>query len=245
MEDEPRSSNSAGNPFLLKEPLPVQVQLAASLGHQPSIEAGLPRLRLRLHWLQWLIGVHRGMPTEVRRVLRGATRSSEYRMPPRLSVTWGADCAERAIHHFEVICPDDHRLRLALERVRAWARGEATSDACLATGNAANDAIGAARSAAQSKSLQPRKGIVLKSPCFDAEAAAYAVREVAQAVPGPWASDANGPRWMPADNAAIHAGHAAHWAAQAASDRPGEFEWQRGHLVDLILKWDPNTWGDL
>lgn len=241
-EQPPTKQVDAVAPLILRDALPVQVQLAAALGNEVSRRAGHPKLRLRLHWMQWLVGVHRGMPTDLQRVLRSASRSSEYRIPPRLSVTWGVDCAARVLPVFETLLPNDHRPRLALDAVRAWLRREPTATAFTAAASAANDAIAAARTVSKAQALRPKIGTAMKGHFYDAEAVAYAAREAALAVPP---SDPDCPRWMLSDQAAIRAGHAANWAAQASADRIAEFEWQRRRLVELLLGWDPNEWGDV
>ena len=42
----------------------------------------------------------------------------------RLVATWAADCAERVLGVFESAVPDDERPRDAVERARAFGRGE-------------------------------------------------------------------------------------------------------------------------
>ena len=54
--------------------LPIQVQLAASLGHGPALAIGFPELKLELDWAQWLARIHRGLPTDLERVLRTRCR---------------------------------------------------------------------------------------------------------------------------------------------------------------------------
>lgn len=49
------------------------------------------------------------------------TRSEEDR---RVLIIWAAACAERALHLFEAVRPDDDRPRKAIEGARAWVRGE-------------------------------------------------------------------------------------------------------------------------
>ena len=39
---------------------------------------------------------------------------------------WAADCAERVIHLFEDMAPNDHRPRAAIEATRAWVKGKLT-----------------------------------------------------------------------------------------------------------------------
>lgn len=42
----------------------------------------------------------------------------------RSAAAWAADCSERVLHIFETGAPDDPRPRQAIERTRAYARGE-------------------------------------------------------------------------------------------------------------------------
>lgn len=217
----------------------IQVQLAANLGHRPARAAGLPKLRLRLGAIQWAVALHKGLPKDVQRVLRSAIHSVEYGLPPRLSVTWGADCAGRALPVFEARVPGDDRPRRAIETARAWARGQTDAAGCARAACAANDAVEAARAAAQAARAKPKRGGPMGQPCYDSEAAAYAAREAADAGASP-----EEPHWLWAvsDHPAIHAGHAANLAALASPDRRAEHRWQRQRLIELILTWDPETW---
>ncbi len=66
----------------------------------------------------------------------------------RLLAIWAADCAQHVLHHFEQARPKDDRPRRAIDRGRAWARGEITwGEARTAAGHAnaaARDLSGAA-----------------------------------------------------------------------------------------------------
>src|SRR6266851_3357370 len=70
----------------------------------------------------------------------------------RLLALWAASCAEHVLDRFESARPEDPRPRQAIERARAWVRGEITmSQARTAGGHAmgaARDLRGAARHAA-------------------------------------------------------------------------------------------------
>lgn len=225
--------------------LPIQVQLAASLGYGPARAADLPVLNLRLNWIQWLVGIHHGLPSNLRRVLRSATRSSAHALPPMLSVSWGADCAERALPAFEFAVPGDERPGRAIETARAWSRGQTDTGSCRAAVSQAQQAIQAATAAAVSPFSRPKvvgrrflpARVVLR---FPAEAAAYAAREAAVAVPC-FAKDAT-PKWQVCDHAAIYAGHAADYAARVDRDAGAEHSWQRQRLIELILSWDADQW---
>ena len=58
------------------------------------------------------VAVHRGGPLDLAR--------------HRLLASWAADCAEHVLPLFAGKYPDDERPRLAIQTVRAWARGEVT-----------------------------------------------------------------------------------------------------------------------
>ena len=70
-----------------------------------------------------------------------ATRSLEYALPARLSVSWGAHCAERALPAFELAVPGDERPRRALELARAWLRGQVDAASRNAAAPQAHPAI--------------------------------------------------------------------------------------------------------
>jgi hypothetical protein len=69
-----------------------------------------------------------------------------------LLALWAASCAEHVLNRFELIRPDDPRPRQAIERARAWARGEITMSQSRAAGGhamaAARDLSEPARHAA-------------------------------------------------------------------------------------------------
>ena len=60
----------------------------------------------------------------------------------RLLALWAAGCAEHVLHLVEAERPEDTRARVAVESVRAWARGELGMMASRAAGG---HAMGAAR----------------------------------------------------------------------------------------------------
>jgi len=102
----------------------------------------------------------------------------------RLLGFWAADCAERALHHFEGARPKDDRPRRAIDIGRAWARGEITwAEARTAAGHAnaaARDLSGAPRNAAYAAGQAAAVGHVA---AHELGAAAYAIRAVRAAVP--------------------------------------------------------------
>jgi hypothetical protein len=95
----------------------------------------------------------------------------------RLLAVWAADCAEHVLHHFERAQPEDDRPRRAIDRGRAWARGEITwAEARTAGGHAnaaARDLRGAARFAAYAAGQAAAVGHVA---AHELGAAAYAIR---------------------------------------------------------------------
>jgi len=99
----------------------------------------------------------------------------------RLVAAWAADCAERVLPLFEAEAPDDDRVRDAVGRTRAFARGEIDTAGeirrRLVAGRAAHSAISpagraAARSAGQAAAVAHMGAHALG-------AAAYAARAVA------------------------------------------------------------------
>ena len=103
----------------------------------------------------------------------------------RLVAAWAADCAERVLPVFETDAPTDDRVRDAIERARAFARGELTAAGQIkrrfVAGRAAHVATqpastAAARSAAQAAGVAHMGAHALG-------AAAYAVKAVTLANP--------------------------------------------------------------
>ena len=95
----------------------------------------------------------------------------------RLLAIWASDCAEHVLHHFEQARPGDGRPRHAIDRGRAWARGEITWwEARTAAGHAnaaARDLRGASRHAAYAAAQAAAVGHVA---AHELGAAAYAIR---------------------------------------------------------------------
>jgi hypothetical protein len=130
---------------------------------------------------------------------------------------FAADCAERALRHFEARYPDDTRPCEAIEVARRFARGKATQ---AELGGAANAAANAARAAAPTAA--------------QAAQAAYAARAAANAAcAAAYVADA-------AANAAAYAADAyAYVAADATAARESERAWQARHLCEMLgLTWD-------
>jgi hypothetical protein len=109
-------------------------------------------------------------------IRRGGTLSDE---DHRHLATWAADCAEHVLPLFEAARPDDDRPRRAIERARAWVRGEVTmTESRTAAGHAngaARDLEGAPRRAAYAAA---QAAAVAHVAAHELGAAAYAIRAV-------------------------------------------------------------------
>ena len=125
----------------------------------------------------------------------------------RLLAGWAADCAEHVLHLFEKVQPADARPRQAIERGRAWVRGEITMSeartAAFAANAAARDLSGAARHAAHAAG---QAAAVAHVAAHELGAAAYAIKAARAAAPG--------------------------GAGESAGRQ--ECQWQRGRLPDSI-----------
>ena len=101
-----------------------------------------------------------------------------------LLALWAAACAEHVLHLFESPHPEDPRPRQAIERARAWARGEVTMTESRAAGGhamgAARDKQGAARHAAYAAG---QAGAVAHVAAHELGAAAYAIKAARAAAP--------------------------------------------------------------
>jgi len=101
-----------------------------------------------------------------------------------LLALWAAVCAEHVLPLFAASRPDDPRPRRAIERARAWVRGEVTMMQARAAGGhamgAARDLHGAARFAAYAAG---QAGAVAHVAAHDLGAAAYAIKAVRAAAP--------------------------------------------------------------
>lgn len=101
-----------------------------------------------------------------------------------LLALWAALCAEHVLHLFEAVRPFDMRPREAIERARAWARGDiAMSQARTAAGHAnaaARDLRGAPRYAAYAAG---QAAAVAHVAAHELGAAAYAIKAVRAAAP--------------------------------------------------------------
>jgi len=94
-----------------------------------------------------------------------------------LLAMWAADCGQHVLNFFEREQPDDDRPRHALERARAWARGEISMTearaAAFAANAAARDLAGAAREAAHAAG---QAAAVAHVAAHELGAAAYGIR---------------------------------------------------------------------
>ncbi|MFL6134209.1 MAG: putative immunity protein [Nocardioidaceae bacterium] len=101
-----------------------------------------------------------------------------------LLALWAASCAEHVLDFFESAQPDDLRPRQAIEKVRAWVRGEVKMTQARAAGGhsmgAARDLRGAARHAAYAAG---QAGAVGHVAAHELGAAAYAIKAARAAVP--------------------------------------------------------------
>jgi hypothetical protein len=102
----------------------------------------------------------------------------------RLLALWAAVCAEHVLHFFESAQPTDPRPRAAIERVRAWTRGEATMWESRTAGGhamgAARPLRGPARHAAYAAG---QAAAVAHVAAHELGAAAYAIKAVRAADP--------------------------------------------------------------
>jgi hypothetical protein len=102
----------------------------------------------------------------------------------RLLALWAAACAEHVLCLFEAMQPTDGRPRRAIDRIRAWARGEITMTQSRTAGGhamaAARSLSGAARHAAFAAG---QAAVVAHVPAHDLGAAAYAIKAARATAP--------------------------------------------------------------
>src|SRR5207237_10178197 len=102
----------------------------------------------------------------------------------RLLAWWAAACAEHVLHLFESVQPADPGPRLAIEQIRAWARGEIRMSQSRAAGGhamaAARELRGAARHAAYAAG---QAAVVAHVAAHELGAAAYAIKAARAAAP--------------------------------------------------------------
>ena len=101
----------------------------------------------------------------------------------RSTADWAADCAERVLPLFEAEAPQDVRVRDAIDRTRAFARGELSAAGEIrrrfAAGRAAGSALSpagaaAARAAAQASAVAHMGAHALGAAAYAAKAASLA-----------------------------------------------------------------------
>jgi len=101
-----------------------------------------------------------------------------------LLALWAASCAEHVLQLFESAQPDDSRPREAIERARAWVRGEVTMMQARAAGGhamgAARNLRGAARHAAYAAG---QAAAVAHVAAHELGAAAYAIKAACASTP--------------------------------------------------------------
>jgi len=114
-------------------------------------------------------------------IRRGGTLEDSHH---RLLAEWAAECAEHVLPLFEAVQPLDPRPRRAVERARAWTRGEITmTQARSAAGHAnaaARELSGAARHAAYAAG---QAAAVAHVAAHELGAAAYAIKAARAAAP--------------------------------------------------------------
>jgi len=101
----------------------------------------------------------------------------------RLLAIWAAACAEHVLDHFERVAPEDDRPRRAIERARAWARGEATMTESRTAAGHANAAARVLRGAPRFAAFAAAQAAVVPHvAAHDLGAAAYAIKAVRASV---------------------------------------------------------------
>jgi hypothetical protein len=109
----------------------------------------------------------------------------------RAVAAWAADCAERVLPLFEAEAPDDGRARDAIERARAFARGELGAAGEIrrrfVAGRAASSArtpagVAAARAAAQASGVAHMGAHALGAAAYAAKAAGLATSDASEAL---------------------------------------------------------------
>lgn len=114
-------------------------------------------------------------------IRRGGTLTDAHH---HLLALWAAACAEHVIGLFESSRPDDPRPRQAIDRARAWVRGEVKMMEARAAGGhamgAARDLQGAARYAAYAAG---QAACVAHVAAHDLGAAAYAIKAARASAP--------------------------------------------------------------
>jgi hypothetical protein len=104
----------------------------------------------------------------------------------QLLALWAAACAEHVLPLFESVQPSDPRPRQAIEQIRAWAAGEIRMSQSRAAGGRAMAAARALRGPARHAAFAAgQAAVVAHVAAHDLGAAAYAIKAVRAAAPGP------------------------------------------------------------
>jgi hypothetical protein len=120
-------------------------------------------------------------------VRRGGTLTDEHH---RLLALWAASCAEHVLCLFEAARPDDPRPREAIERVRAWTRGEVTMAEARAAGGHAMAAARGLRGAPRHAAFAAgQAAVVAHVAAHELGAAAYAIKACRAGVPDTGAAE--------------------------------------------------------
>lgn len=153
-------------------------------------------------------------------------------LDPALRRLWACDCAERVLHFFDEVCPDDPRPRQTIEVARRYAEGQANVLELERAWYEARDA-GHERWKV-SREARDAQDSVVETREFRAEQACSAARTAAD-VPGSTSLD-----FKHAANCAEDAvvGVSRYAPGRRARSKAGqaEREWQRRRLAELILR---------
>jgi hypothetical protein len=103
----------------------------------------------------------------------------------RLLALWAAACAEHVLPLFESVQPSDVRPRQAIERIRAWVRGEIRMSDSRAAGGHAMAAARALRGPARHAAYAAgQAAVVAHVAAHELGAAAYAIKAAGAVAPG-------------------------------------------------------------
>ena len=123
-------------------------------------------------------------------IRRGGTLTDD---DHRLLALWAAVCAEHVLGLFESVQPADLRPRQAIDRIRAWARGEIKMSESRAAGGHAMAAARVLRGAARHAAFAAgQAAVVAHVAAHELGAAAYAIKAVRAAAPSDEAAETAG-----------------------------------------------------
>jgi len=231
-----------------KEVSQAQVELAARLGHADAALL-FPAVKPKA-WTGGLGSPCPGSSVEIEAALALLEDSA---LHARLSADW----AERVVHLFEALYPDDHRPQRAIAAARAWGSdpSEANREAARSAAEAAGEIASAASDAADDARAEAEDAASYSlanaryAAAHAAEAASDAAHSVASFVPGVSTSEAQAAAWSTRDvgsNARMAVGYTAESAHLAAESEGGtghaadlahdaEADWQRLRLAAYVL----------